>query len=267
MNFLEKLKSQLPENSPKNTQESYTERGNLQVRIKREFEVPFENLPRINYREIEIEIVLKSSEGEKISLITFAPPGYKMIEKQYSALGPSLDSENHIVEFPRYRELSQGNVIERTKDSFVEMVTKDNSETVELHEFLKLRGSFLRILHEFGHAFDYLGVRGFEKVKMNAIRKLSTATMILSESKTVDALDDALLEQYLSNVIQEERDAWVYALRVLRELRKEGVDLEPGLSNHDLLNLLHKDLDSYGGKNSRVQKLKKSQRNGNSAVK
>jgi len=54
-----------------------------------------------------------------------------------------------------------------------------------------------------------------------------------------------LAEDFGQTHAQNERDAWAYALKTLRKLKQEGLDLEPGLKLEDFLNKIYSYLETY----------------------
>lgn len=54
------------------------------------------------------------------------------------------------------------------------------------------------------------------------------------------------LNQLVANYVREERDAWAHAIRILRFLRHEGIDLEPQLKTRDgIKSVIDPALESY----------------------
>lgn len=76
--------------------------------------------------------------------------------------------------------------------------------------FFSQPGAFLELLHELGH---------IDSIE-NAIRAKNPKSEQERESIAKELIE-----------VEDERDAWAYAVKLLRKLRAEGIDLEPKLDN------------------------------------
>lgn len=95
-------------------------------------------------------------------------------------------------------------------------------------------GAMLIFLHEVGHTWQEVSETG--EAEVSRLRCLKRAPAVGSDDWYGLA----------SLALQEERDAWAYALWALRELRVMGVDVEPELPTPtDVFGYMHRRLETY----------------------
>ncbi len=255
MNFLERFLGEREQAF------SYTKekaRGDLTVRTERTFPKPYED-GKISYDVARLKLEVISGD-EVVNLEDFLPPGVNVVERQDAptVMGANVSADGKQVELSRFCKLPTGDYPYKTKDSLVREI-EEGGEKYEIHEFLSLRGALLMFLHECGHVHNALGTSSEEKTCERNLRIITTGHDVL-ENKTgagLDRLGGELLEKYIGIVLQEERDAWYYALRVLRELRSQGIDLESEMTTAEILQFIRKNLDSYGQHHPEVMKIHK----------
>lgn len=107
------------------------------------------------------------------------------------------------------------------------------------------KGFLLILLHEIGHAHTLAELTPEEIERDGNLRK----SMFFKKMESANApvtLPPQERKDYEKLVIGNERDAWAWALKNLRRLRREGIDLEPELkTNKDLLEFIHGALVLY----------------------
>ncbi len=93
---------------------------------------------------------------------------------------------------------------------------------------LTSRGFFMNILHEAGHAHAFEDMAPEEKREFaRTVGELNARS-----SREYSERDKAA---YRDIVVQNERDAWAWAVKKLRELRSQGIDLAPEFRTKDEL--------------------------------
>ena len=121
-------------------------------------------------------------------------------------------------------------------------------------------GGFLSFLHEIGHAYIN------EKMNMltsDKIVKLTMDARFLSKGELIDKYSD----KERTILLQNERNVWVWAIKTMRELRRQGIDLIPGLGKEEIKKWIYdetrlssymRELDISSGilRNIRKEKLK-----------
>jgi hypothetical protein len=80
------------------------------------------------------------------------------------------------------------------------------------------------------------------KMKINSLPNYKQNSMVLLNFKVKSDVLKPIIEEYVA----QERDAWAHAIRMLRFLRKEGVNLEPELKTlKDIKDAVHGCLETY----------------------
>lgn len=98
------------------------------------------------------------------------------------------------------------------------------------------KGFFLGLLHEIGHAQEVSTLTNEEARARAEVQKRMLDPETPGKEK----------ERATQAVVNNERDAWAWALRKFRELRRKGVDLEPELkTRQDLLRGINKCLKTH----------------------
>jgi len=241
-------------------------RGSNPMSVKREVFGEQVEPPPVDYKQGSIDISF-DVEGEKISLNTFLPDGWEIIERREASThisGSPIYSRKELF-IPRYVKLPSGESPLKSKNSFVREI-EENGKKYELHNLLLLNGAMLMILHEFGHIHNKLGISDEEQSRQEHMRVITTAPYVLAgkdadfdlvTDQVIDELErKGLLREYIEGVLQEERDAWYYAFQVLRELRREGLDLEEGMTNRELLDFVRMNLSSYANEHPKVKEVR-----------
>src|SRR3989338_10225058 len=115
--------------------------------------------------------------------------------------------------------------------SFVLAVDTETNK-VKLENFFEASGTLYVLLHEIGHVFQAPNKRYRE------LENLKISGEAVNE--------EALANEYLNTIFQIERDAHNFAIKKLRQLRREGIDLEPDFKTlGDIGRFVHQALSSY----------------------
>ncbi len=248
-------------------------RGNVTVTVTgvREMMQQF-SLPDIPV--LRVEIRFRSTSGKEVTLNDLLPSGWKIVQSgsfldaestQSLAKGPVTRPSSKIVEYPRHSPLTRPLVAKllklinldplesaSTKKQIIEKslvsvwnrvrqekINFDHLIIYELHDFLMLKGAFITLLHEIGHAHE----PEYEAMPEDR-RKLREESIILKYKKR-DEFTEADKKTWSDYVISAERDAWAFAVRAYRKLRSEGIDVEPDLNLEGLFEVVHDALGTY----------------------
>lgn len=220
------------------------ERNNLKINVVRSFDKEQPNPDAMNWDTAYV--ALEFDNGTEIKNIEdYFPPGWKIAQKQSDHPGLSMSANKELkqIEIPRFIRVPFGERETKgaNEDSFVRN-GKDDEGEYEVHEYLKTKGAILTILHEAGHAFNQMGMNESEAETAKSFRMVGKASFILGDNSVWEDKDFQL--GYVEHVIQEERDAWYYALRVFRELEQEGFQVEE-MTNREIIALIKKMLTAY----------------------
>lgn len=144
------------------------------------------------------------SEGKVFSFLSLLPSNVRIFEKQGIMLGARAFFNPEEQKIIYSREKSRRNQEQGTES------------------FFKPEGALFDLLHEIGHSHS------ITPEKWNALL-----------SANIDS-EDRLSEASAELILQEERNAHAYALRELKKLRRQGIDLEPNLRTFgDLHRYIH----------------------------
>ncbi len=88
---------------------------------------------------------------------------------------------------------------------------------------LRQSGCLFKLFHEIGHAVD-IDKKGKPSFRPD-----------LDSLQDMPFFNALFLNSVAKDVSQEERVAWAYALRKIRELAKQGIDLEPGFDYEEFI--------------------------------
>lgn len=159
-------------------------------------------------------------QGERFVLNTLLPEGYHLFREE-GMTGARAGRERKFVLYG---------------DKDYELNIDEEGKLLQVAEpYFQVRGALLNILHEIGHTQQPL-----TKEKFWARERLGPSRAFGRPLSSKER------EEFIQVFIAEERDAWAYALRRLRDLRRAGVDLEPELdSNEKLLLRIHSLLFTY----------------------
>ena len=158
------------------------------------------------------QLTFVSQDGQKADILSLLPEGVHILERLLPMIGAAalFDPETRTIQYPR--------------ESFIDKENYGSS--------YKREGALFTLLHEIGHS------RSMTPEKTESWKAL--------EDALIDASDDTQLDHYVAMVVEEERNANAYALRQLRELRTQGIDLAPELRTFkDMHNFIHNSLEHY----------------------
>lgn len=141
----------------------------------------------------KVEILDK--KGHKIDLSNYLPEGCKIIK--FFPIG--LQKE---------QEIKNPTFLFNSNDKKLGYAT------------LYKKGMLLSFLHELGHAIDI--------VKNKKGKPSNTPSTEYLQSRPVVAR--MFLKSIARDEVDEERVAWAFALKIIRDLKKQGIDLEPGVN-------------------------------------
>lgn len=229
-------------------------RGDYTIRIKerkpQENELDHTWLP--DQRVCNIDFITKT--GEVISLNSFLPEGWRMVQEDntmsrmllYSVSKELRASQgrktvyfprNYL--FPRWKEDKNPPIGEGNKESKSDSVGFLQRLLFESHDFLKMDGALIGLLHEIGHTYEP-EKSDDEQIKQSFYRGLAG----MAKSDILDAPQEAMLD-YLDTVMKSERFGWAKGLDIYRDLLKKGIDLEPNLTLKEIMELIEHALTTY----------------------
>ena len=127
----------------------------------------------------------------------------------------SLPVDLGILEFQGFWKEMARYFTDKKRIGFSSFVLAVDTETnkVKLENFFEVSGTLYVLLHEIGHVFQAPNKRYGE------LENLKISGEAVNE--------EALANEYLNIISQIERDAHNFAIKKLRQLRREGIDLEP----------------------------------------
>lgn len=189
--------------------------------------------------ELLDDLIFRTPDGVEVSAFSIANPSGLRIAIERNDLIKKRESGyyvliSHVVSMPRSmhfpRELEEDG-------SFDE-------EKLDEYPLWSRPGDWLLLLHEISHAV--VACSHLQRYVQNqAYRdRVHAFHKALCAGEVFGVVAD--YEEYIARVIREERDAWAYALRILRVFRQMGIDFEPDLPNtRDLDALVHTRIGSY----------------------
>ena len=246
-----------PESEQQFVYESVEQRGGIEARFKRTFTESVEGLPPDNGREARLEVKITSGE-EEVSVDNLLPPEWKIVESQtLRDFGSEIaaDHESKTVRVPRFVLINDAWKYLVGENSAVGTAETIDGARHEIHEFWKVKGSFLVLLHEIGHAWNGESSSLSDRSREYA-EKYNVDALLAVYIKDFRKLPDSSIPAYGEMILQEERDAWSYALRVYLELKKDGVEIED-LSHNEVLRLVNGALAAYGNEDPRLKDFKR----------
>lgn len=194
------------------------------------------------------DIKLINKSGESHSLKDELPRGVTLIEGRWEQVAcaqktiigkkqillPRSSIDTKVYQVPESEKLPEPH----WHNGKIVSVNSKEREVVERNtvNFLKTEGAFLVLYHEIAHSrkmVDVISPKGIERGEL----------LTKAEYKTLTEKDK---ERYEEIILGEERDAWAFALRKVRQLRKKGFDIEPTLDDpRRLKKLFHSWLHTY----------------------
>jgi len=199
----------------------------------------------VNVCEVS-EIRFINSEGKVLEFSSLLPPEWKFAtegpyatnsisnaettEKIISFPGYVLDPDRtKITQVPENQDLPQPHDDSRRK-FFVSPIDRRVAE-IPATPILEKPTAILGILHEIGHI-----EKGISQEEFYLHQKLEEKETLRPKEREI----------YGEIVIRHERDAWAYALKQYRDLKKQGFDLYPQAENNqEILDFVDKCLDTY----------------------
>lgn len=201
----------------------------------------------------KLELIYRTPDGNEIRINDFLPPSWKLVEKDRA--GAYADHGSKIVVVP-YHTLS---IIDETPQEHEKRLRIEKEEenqsllirdakrypdknlvvSVESRHFLLVRGSFLTLLHEIGHAWEKS-----ERDPEDIVRETELRNETRGDNQIV-RLTEKELEDYKKLVIPSEEKSWDWALKTLYELRSKGINFEPLMSDDEIDDYIKISLDSY----------------------
>ncbi|MFH0987729.1 MAG: hypothetical protein V1841_02465 [Patescibacteria group bacterium] len=191
------------------------------------------------------DVKYTSEDGKSISLGSLLPKGWKFIkttelfsganpEAREIHYAPPTTQTRKTYEVPKDQRLPEEGEYFSSRDHIVRLVNRERRKVREDQESFSVskKGFFLGVLHEIGHANFYTEMTQKERQNYITARKLAGETE-----------NNPWAVKY---IVRDERQAWAWALREFRKLRKGGIDFEPALSsNKEIIKLVESKLSSY----------------------
>lgn len=204
------------------------------------------------------DVILRSKqEGTAVRLNDFIPKGWLMAQTERNpALFPDVEPRlearpktklvayPRTVLIPRLSFLAKKRHLEaRTPESKTSASSVYEAVPYETHDYLKMKGAFLGLLHEIGHS-QQPGLNDLELIEEMFLRGQGSITSS-ERGKGILEAEPADIEKYIDVVIQNERNAWAFALRTYRNLLKQGIDVEPDMDLREIFSSIKDALRSY----------------------
>ena len=189
--------------------------------------------------ELLDDLIFRTADGVEVSAFSIANPSGLRIAIERNDLINKQESGyyvlvSHVVSMPRMmhfpRELHEDGLF--------------HPDNLDEYPLWSRPGDWLLLLHEISHAV--VACANLQRyVENQAYRdRVLAFHKALAGGEVIGVLAD--YEEYIARVIREERDAWAYALRILRAFRKMGIDFEPSLpGTRDLETIVHTRIGSY----------------------
>jgi len=191
---------------------------------------------------------LVTPEGKKIDFASFLPRGWRITRREGSGTIGIMTAERG--GRTGYKEVALYDFWHKKHSYFSDedqprpepYQERRKGRTVDVIGFVQewenidifnLPGFPIVLLHETGHAHQ-------------SNKTLGEATEVREKTRNRDitSLSDEELREYYQTYAMTERDAWAYALRKYRELKKQGIDLMPGKTNKDIFIIIREHLDN-----------------------
>jgi hypothetical protein len=185
------------------------------------------------------KLIITDAEGNE--LLNLEPLINLHAEKVETWLGPTMVLKRQVgVFFPATNnvpsfDLKAGGAQVRPTDMFNESLEYN----VLLTENITSPATLVTLLHEIGHVKRPTADSAILNTRARYVRYLQTRNknLLTAEEKTDPELEDKIFQV----ILEEERDAWAYALKEMRPLIKAGF-----LEKKDVLDFLHTNaLQSY----------------------
>lgn len=239
-------------------------RGDVTVKVLQRDPTPEEadRVPTYPRKGVIVEITVATPEGKEMSLQKLLPEGWLFVQieelpgRQLSPI--QGDHAKKTIQIPRLGHVARIPGYRRPTDKFASSESRVPAENItdkvfyETHDFFKMRGSFLTLLHEVGHTQRVLTEREDRTAYMYS--KRTEFSTLREARKGILAWDKKDVIGYLESIVSLERDAWAYSLEQYRSLLAQGADVEPDMSQEELFDYIRACLHSYlapGGFESR----------------
>lgn len=177
-------------------------------------------------RVLALEYV--TTGGQRLNFNDLLPEGYDFYriaaEKELDALGTFSLGPGRLVIY---------------SESFAVAAGFDDKGELILHNrnFFEQPGALLYLLHEIGHAYEKKSL--LEELYIIWLRRRS-------HPSRKHIFKERFVQSRIENIYQPERNAWAYALRKLRELRRDSIDIAPKLDTKEkILAAVNDNLRSY----------------------
>lgn len=218
------------------------------------------------------DIEYETKDGKKLSFQSLLPKGWTFVRKDREAMGSNpngkiiIYGEHYIDINDRVVPLNELLPEEIYEDNFVRRVNPEKRLVIESRRLPQIgeKGFFLELLHEIGHAHNCEKMDPEDLLRLLEVRRRNIAKgkLTLKSDEKFSLQEQNLYEKL---VIKDESCAWAWALRTFRNLRKNGIDLEPELhSLKEVLDIVHGNLLSYEDLSPKARKIfLKKFKNGN----
>lgn len=198
-----------------------------------------------------LDIKLINKKGESYSLKDELPQGAVFVEgkreqksraqetvvDKKQILFPRLGVNTEMYQVPENEKLPEPGWYMHGGERII-LVDPKKRQVVQIKtvDFLRTEGAFLSLFHEIKHM--RVGLGGPKQKERDDLKTKARYAALTEKEK----------ERYEEVVIGQERDAWAFALRKARQLRKKGFDVEPTLDDPKRLKkVFHLKLHTYEG--------------------
>lgn len=246
MNLMSKYESQLERNERRETPSRVEEHERFGERVVEKIGKKIYNASG-EFHEVE-DIYRIQESGEAFSMKSLLPEGWKFWRGVRDFYGSNLKDKaviygDHYVLSREYTVPESEPIPEHVeREDFIRYVDPDTRFVVEMHSLPQVtqKGFFLHLLHEIGHGHVFEAMSQEDK---NAILDI---TRELKFSKAKSEFSPEERDLYDRFILRPERGAWTWALRTLRRLRQEGIDLAPELnSQQEIIKAISAALSTY----------------------
>lgn len=197
-----------------------------------------------------VDIQITTEDGHIFSINKLLPEDWNLI--RYGKKGLCANPTQKIIiygesgmELNEYTIPNDQLLPESTdEENFSRRVIKSERLVIEVHESKPIlhKGFFIKLLHEIGHAINCTKMSQDQIEQLLNIRKKN----IESGKLTIQQLEQLPDNDEYKIVLNDEQNAWDWALTTYKSLKTQGIDLAPEFTSEiDIVNFIEEHLESY----------------------
>lgn len=181
-----------------------------------------------------LDFIYETPEGRNFSFKSVLPQGWKLLRKTRDTL--EADTENREIIYGDHQLLLNNYSIPEGEPLPESIETDELMRRVDVSTRMVMevasppqmdrKGFFISLLHEFGHAHAFEAMSSEDKQRSLEAR----GKLVYKKKNEMTEEERSLHQKY---IVQNEKDAWQWALEKLQELRNMRVNLAPEITTNE----------------------------------